>query len=164
METDIIRQQHFGTQAIYGHTVDGDHTCLDKIICLTTAADTGVSEVLVQTNRLGRIFVLLTIDLLFVCGIKTVVTFRFTSERFMRAFGTLCTKTERLRFTLTVFAAETRTSTYRLSFSAETRTRSAFSIVGIVVKHVFKLLTLNFKLLTFSIGNSRELRTCVTHA
>ena len=61
MEADLIGAQHLGTQ--FGHhlTIDGDDTCLDELIGLTTAADTGISQEFVQTNRLIGIIVLLLI-------------------------------------------------------------------------------------------------------
>ena len=75
METDIIGRKHFNTQVISGYTIDGDYACLNKIICLTTRANTSVCQVFIKTNRLRRIFVLLTIGLLFTGGIESVVTF-----------------------------------------------------------------------------------------
>ena len=80
METNIIRRQHFHAQIIYRHTIDGDHSCLNEIICLTTGTNTCVGKVFIETNRLGRIFVLLTISLLLAVRINTIVTFRSTSE------------------------------------------------------------------------------------
>ena len=61
MEADLIGAQHLGTQ--FGHhlTIDGDDTCLDELIGLTTTADTGISQEFVQTNRLIGIIVLLLI-------------------------------------------------------------------------------------------------------
>ena len=85
VETHIIRRQHFSAQIIHGLTIDGDHTGLDEIICLTTGTDTCVCEVFIQTNRLRRILMLLTIDLLFMSGINSGIAFRFASERTIRA-------------------------------------------------------------------------------
>ena len=142
METDIIRRQHFGTQAVNSHTIDGDHAGLNKIIRLTTGTDTGIRQILIQTNRLGRIFVLLTIHLLFTIGIQTVVTFRFSSERSLRALPVerslraLTIETKLFRSTLPVLSTESRTSRCRLCFTAKTRTGSALTfVVQIVVVH-----------------------------
>ena len=46
-------------------SVDGDHTSLDELIGLATAADTGISQILVQTNGLvGIVIDLLILDAL----------------------------------------------------------------------------------------------------
>ena len=166
METDIIRRQHFDAEVIDGHPIDGDDTCLNEIICLTTRAYTCVSKELVQTYRLGRILVLLTIDLLLVRRIDAVIAFGTLSERTVRALGaltaertlrtivvvrtlrtartigtfttertlrTLAVETKGFRSVVVSLTGKSRTSRYRLTLSAKTRTGSAFAfIVGIV--------------------------------
>ena len=156
METNIIRRQHFNAQRISYYSIDSNDTGLNKIIRLSTGTDTCVSKVLIQTNRLRQIFMLLTINLLFMSRIESVITFGFTSERTVRTVGALAVgrtfavkramrtigslyalwiKTESSGFV--TFAVESGTSRNRFALSAEARTRSALTIVGIVVKHVF---------------------------
>ena len=142
VETNIIGWQHFDAEVIDSNTIDGDDTGLDEIVCFTTGADTCVSEELIETNRLGRILVLLAISLLFTIGIKSVITFRFASERTVGALGAF---TERTLYTfaegtlgssdmLSMLACKSGASRNGLAFSLETRTRSALRfIVGIVV-------------------------------
>ena len=143
MEAYVIRRKHLHAQTIRHLTIDRDHTGLDKIIGLTTGTYTGIGQVFIQTNRLRRIFVLLTIVLLFTFGIESVVAFRFVKRTTRTALAVLM----KARTLLVAFALETRTGlvfaitlktrTGLLSVSVKTRTRPAFSfIVGMIVKHV----------------------------
>ena len=52
MELHLIRAEHLGTQFRYDLTIHRYNTCLDELICLTTAADTCISQELVQTKGL----------------------------------------------------------------------------------------------------------------
>ena len=158
METDIIRRQHFGAQIVYGLAVDGNHACLDKIICLTTGTDTCISEVFIETDRFCRILMLLTINLLFMTGIDSGVTFRFTSERAVRTLCALAVRTLRTGLTVTgkmrtgfavtgkmrtgfSVSGKTRTSRALCPFTVKTRSRTTLTfIVGIVVVHQFRIL------------------------
>ena len=61
MELHLIRTKHLGSQLGDNLAIDGDYTCLDELISLTTTADACISEELVQTNRLIGIEVLLLV-------------------------------------------------------------------------------------------------------
>ena len=143
METYLIGRKYLHAQIIDYLTIDRDHSCLDKIIGLTTGTNAGIGQEFIQTNRLRRVFVLLTIVLLFTFGIESVVTFRFVK----RTIGTALAVLTKARTLVVTFALKTgtglmvaftlKTRTSGLSVSMETRTRSAFRfIVGMIVKHV----------------------------
>ena len=155
MEANIIRRKHLSSQIINHFAIYRNNTCLDKIISLTTGTDSGVSEEFVQTNRLRRVFILLTIDLLLVSGVKVLITFRFMSHRTLRT-GFAITRKTRTAFSVagkmrTAFsvACKMRTSGMLSAVTRKTRTTYMFCaltleprsgatcsfIVGIVVKH-----------------------------
>ena len=61
VETDVVGAHHLGTQLVDNLTIDSHHTSLDKLVGLATAANTGISQELVQTDGLIGIEVLLLI-------------------------------------------------------------------------------------------------------
>ena len=61
VETDVVGAHHLGTQLVDNLTIDSHHTSLDKLVSLATAANTGISQELVQTDGLIGIEVLLLI-------------------------------------------------------------------------------------------------------
>ena len=131
VETDVVGGQHLGAKRRNGLTIYGDHSGLYKIIGLATAADAGIGQKLIQTDRLGRILHLLTIMLALALRIDCVVALYSRTER------TVLSKCVRSRFVLAV-ATEAGTSRNRFVLSAKTRTRSALTfIVKIIVVHVW---------------------------
>ena len=146
METHLIRRQYFGAEVIDYLTIDGDDTGLNEIIGLTARTDTCVRQELIQTNRLRRVLVLLTVVLLLALGIESVVTLRFEMATLLAVLmktGTLLialsVEAGTLLIALSVEAGTRRAvlSESRLfAFTTETRTRPTLPfIVGI--KHVF---------------------------
>ena len=61
MELHLVSTQHLSTQLGNNLTINGDNACLDELIGLATAADTCISQELIQTNGLIGIEVLLLI-------------------------------------------------------------------------------------------------------
>ena len=61
MEADNISAQHLRSQFGDHLAIDGNDTCLDEFVSLTTAANTGISQILIQTDGLVGIEVLLLI-------------------------------------------------------------------------------------------------------
>ena len=61
MEHHLIRAEHLGAEFGNYLTIDLHHASLDKLISLTTAANTGIGEELIQTHGLVGIEVLLLI-------------------------------------------------------------------------------------------------------
>ena len=55
VEDDLIRAQHLRTQLCDNLAIDPDNTRLDEVVSFTTAANTGISQELVQANRLVRV-------------------------------------------------------------------------------------------------------------
>ena len=61
MEQHLVSAQYLGTQFGNNLAIDLNDACCDELVSLTTAADTCISEELVQTERLIGIVVLLLI-------------------------------------------------------------------------------------------------------
>ena len=111
VETHLIGRQHFGTQRISHHAVDGNHTGLDKIIGLTTRADACVSQEFIQTNRFRRVFVLAVVGVTLLSGIYALIAFRFVETRtLLRLFAIVVETAVACRTeTVVTLALETRT-------------------------------------------------------
>ena len=76
VELHLVGTQDLGTQLCYHLTIHGDDTSLDKLISLTTAADTCIGQEFVQAQRLiGIIVDLLVLNALLqaVLSIRIVV-------------------------------------------------------------------------------------------
>ena len=61
VEHHLIRTRHLRAQFGNHLSVDRHHTCLDEGICLTTAANTGIGKILIETDGLIGIDVLLLV-------------------------------------------------------------------------------------------------------
>ena len=96
VELHLIGAQHLGAQFGDHLSIDGDHTGLDELISLATAADTSVGEVLIETHRLVGIIVdLLVLDTLLqaILGIGVIVGSALTLVVRLLAIGSLAIRT-----------------------------------------------------------------------
>ena len=101
MEHHRIGAQHLGSQFCHNLTINSDDTSLDKLICLTTTANTCIGKELVQTKRLVRINVdLLVLDTLLhaILSVRIVVS-RMLARTFFIGITRLA-----IRFLITTLA------------------------------------------------------------
>ena len=130
VETDVVGAHHLGTQLVDNLTIDSHHTSLDKLVGLATAANTGISQELVQTDGLIGIEILLLIFntlLQRILGIGIIARRTLTIAALLRTLSiatTLLTVTAALLIATTLLIAALLTVAATLLIATLLRTLS----------------------------------------
>ena len=138
VELHLIGTQHLGTQLGHHLTVHGDNTCLDKLVGLTTAANTGISQELVQTDGLVGIEVLLLVlyallHVILSIGIEARSVLTVSTGTLLIATALLITATLRAVTALTLLVAAALGSITTLALLVATLTGLIASLVVIPI-------------------------------
>jgi hypothetical protein len=155
VEAYSISTQHLAAQLSNDLTIDGYDTCLDELVGLTTAANTGIGQKLVQTNGLVgiKMFLLVFYTLLqAILGIGVVATGALLTETAtLLAVATTLVTTLLTIATLTLVTALTRLTITALTLVTALLTGLAITALTLVTALLTRLAitTLLTGLITF---------------